>query len=147
MRLLTAIGVTVLATGMSASLAQAQNLPDNIESRQFRLELISSNQLRLAGSVRLTSDDGAWEFHADQVDFFTDESRLVATGNVVFISADGRIAAERVEFNTETETGTFYNVSVKGTPAGIGLLSARPFVVGAMSRVAPPDPTLPTAGR
>ena len=54
---------------------------------------------------------GAWQFYADQVDIFSfsDESRLVASGNVVFTSDGGRIAADRVEFDIDTVTGTFYN--------------------------------------
>ena len=37
------------------------------------------------------------------------DSRLVAYGNVVYTAEGSRVAAERVEFNTETLTGTFYN--------------------------------------
>ena len=36
---------------------------------------------------------------------------VVASGNVVFTNADGRISAERVEFNTAQGTGTFYDAS------------------------------------
>ena len=133
MRFLTAVGVTILAAGVSAPLAHAQTPPRGIRSlapfvlinqpvppglinspRASRLEQISDSHLRLSGDVEIRN--GAWQIFADQVDLFTDESRLVATGNVLFISADGRIAAERVEFNTETKTGTFYNVTVNGAP-------------------------------
>ena len=58
-----------------------------------------------------------WQLSADQVDIFTDESRLVATGNVVFTSEGGRIEADRVEFNLETETGTFYDATLGGVSA------------------------------
>ncbi len=127
MRLLIAIGTAVLAIGMSASLSHAQAPPRLInqpvptpinsqpQTRALRVERVADDQIRLSGQVEIHS--GVWQLYADEVDIFTDESRLVATGNVVFISADGRIAAARVEFDTETETGTFYNVAVKGTPA------------------------------
>jgi len=51
------------------------------------------------------------QFFADVVDYYTDTGRLIATGNVVFVSVDSRIAADRVEFNTADRTGTFYNAS------------------------------------
>ena len=135
MRLLTAIGVTVLAIGMSASVAHAQAPPRLVNSLDFvlinqpvptpinsqpqtralRVERVADDRVRLTGEVEIHG--GVWQIYADQVDIFTDESRLVATGNVVFISSDGRIAAERVEFDTEAETGTFYNVTVNGAAA------------------------------
>jgi lipopolysaccharide assembly outer membrane protein LptD (OstA) len=120
---------------MSASLSHAQAPPRLINSLEFllvnqpvptpinsqpqtralRFERVADDHVRLTDQVEIHG--GLWQIYADQVDIFTDESRLVATGNVVFISADGRIAAERVEFDTETETGTFFNVAVKGTQA------------------------------
>ena len=42
------------------------------------------------------------------MDLFTDTDHLVASGNVVYTSAGARIAADRVDFNTATRTGTFY---------------------------------------
>ena len=43
-----------------------------------------------------------------------------ASGNVVFVSSDNRIAAERMEFNTRTRTGTFYIASGIASLAGRG---------------------------
>ena len=51
------------------------------------------------------------QLFADQAELFTDIDRIRATGNVVFVSRDSRIAAERMEFNTKTKTGTFYIAS------------------------------------
>ena len=48
---------------------------------------------------------------ADQAEVFSDIDRLIATGNVVFVSGTSRIAAERMEFNTRTKTGTFFTAS------------------------------------
>ena len=36
-------------------------------------------------------------------------TRSIATGSVVFTSGSSRIAADRLEYNTVTKTGTFYN--------------------------------------
>jgi LPS-assembly protein len=51
------------------------------------------------------------KFFADDIDLYEDTNRVVASGNVVFTNADGRISAERVEFNTGTGVGTFYDAS------------------------------------
>jgi len=51
------------------------------------------------------------KFFADDVDLYVNTNRVVASGNVVFTNADGRISAERVEFDTATGVGTFYDAS------------------------------------
>jgi LPS-assembly protein len=51
------------------------------------------------------------KFFADDVDLYVNTNRVVASGNVVFTNADGRISAERVEFDTSTGVGTFYDAS------------------------------------
>ena len=51
------------------------------------------------------------QLFADQAELFTDLDRMTASGNVVFVSPGNRISAERMEFNTRTKTGTFYNAS------------------------------------
>ena len=48
---------------------------------------------------------------ADTVDFYVDDSRLVATGNVVFTNPEGRLSAEQVEFNLKTQAGVFRQAS------------------------------------
>ena len=103
----TAFGCLILAATVVA--ANAQVLPGIDTSRQFRLEQLADNHTRLTGEVEI--DGGAWQFYADQVDIFTDESRLVASGNVVFTAEGGRIAADRVEFDIDAVTGAFYNAT------------------------------------
>ena len=51
------------------------------------------------------------KFFADDVDLYVNTNKVVASGNVVFTNADGRISAERVEFDTATGIGTFYDAS------------------------------------
>ena len=95
---------------VAAGAVGAQDLPPGIaESRQFRLERISSNHWLFVGQVQI--DGRGWRFHADEANMYTDESLLVATGNVVYAGEGGRVAAERAEFDYETGTGTFYNAS------------------------------------
>ena len=52
-----------------------------------------------------------FKFFADEVDFYLDTFRLVARGNVVFSDAEGRIAADEVDFTRAEGTGTFKNAS------------------------------------
>lgn len=51
----------------------------------------------------------------DHVEFHKDLNRLVATGHVVYVSGGNRIAAEKVEFDTKTKTGTFYDATGTAT--------------------------------
>jgi LPS-assembly protein len=76
---------------------------------QWRLEQVSPTHLRLTGEVEIEGED--LSFTADEVDLYTDTNRLVARGNVVFASPEGRIAADQVDYNTQTGTGTFLQAS------------------------------------
>jgi LPS-assembly protein len=49
------------------------------------------------------------QLFADHMESFQTEGRVIATGNVLYISGGNRINAERMEFNTRTRTGTFFN--------------------------------------
>ena len=105
---LTLFGFLVIAVTVGA--ARAQTAPGINDQRSFLVERLADNHTRLTGEVEMSGgdSDGTWQFYADQVDIFSDESRLVASGNVVFSSGGGRIAAERVEFNLDALTGTFF---------------------------------------
>ena len=105
---LTLFGFLVIAATVGA--ARAQTAPGINDQRSFLVERLADNHTRLTGEVEMIGGDGdgTWQFYADQADIFSDESRLVASGNVVFSSGGGRIAAERVEFNLDALTGTFY---------------------------------------
>jgi len=79
-------------------------------SKQWRIEQPAKNHLRLIGEVEARRGDAT--FTADLIESFTDTHEVVATGSpgrpVVFTQGGQWIAAERVEFNTETQLGTFY---------------------------------------
>lgn len=89
--------------------ARAQSLPGFSVAKQYRIEQISENHVRLLDTVELAKDE--WRLFAQTVDFFKDKDLIVAVDNVVFSSEGNRIAAERLEFNTKTRMGTFYNAS------------------------------------
>ena len=48
-------------------------------------------------------------FSADYVELFSKKDLVAARGHVVFESQGNRIWADRMEFNTRTRTGVFYN--------------------------------------
>ena len=114
----TAILAVVLATSASGQTPAPQApapsttpLPAGVlNSSQWRLEQVSANHLKLTGSAAITLSAQS-QFFADEVDLYSDTNQLVASGNVVFTSAEGRIAAETVEFNTLTGEGTFHDAS------------------------------------
>jgi hypothetical protein len=79
-------------------------------STQWQFEQVAANHLRLTGQVQIECPQMG--FFADVIDIFTEpELRLVASGNVVFTNPEGRIAAERVEFNVADGTGIFHQAS------------------------------------
>jgi LPS-assembly protein len=81
------------------------------QNTQNRLECPSADYCRLTGQVDIELAAGT-RFFADEIDIYTKPTlRLVASGNVVFSGPDGRIAAEKVEFNVTDGTGTFYQAS------------------------------------
>ena len=98
------LSFAVLCLACLASAASAQTAP-GYDSRQFRIERIGDDHVRLIGAVEIERDD--WKFFAEEVDLYTDTDRLIASGNVVYTSAGNRIAADRADFNTATQTGTF----------------------------------------
>ena len=93
--------------------APADNSPlaQITQNTQNRLECPSAEYCRLTGQVDIEIAAGT-RFFADEIDIYTKPTlRLVASGNVVFSGPDGRIAAERVEFNVTEGTGTFHQAS------------------------------------
>lgn len=88
--------------------AAAQTL-NNYNINAASQERISENHWKLSGNVELEQKDT--KLYADEVEWFTDENRAIATGNVVFTQGNNRIAADRAEFNTQTRLGTFYSAS------------------------------------
>ena len=71
--------------------------------------IINQNHYRLLRKAQINCND--LQLFADEVEVFSDADRMRASGNVVFVSQNNRISAERMEFNTRTKTGTFYIAS------------------------------------
>jgi len=101
-----------LVVAATAGTARAQSqLPASITEQVSMTTTRDGNLILWIGDAQLSGGDGdnAWEFFADRIEFYVDESRLVATGSVVFMSGGARIAAERAEFNADDFTGTFFD--------------------------------------
>ena len=82
-----------------------KTLPFGIStSSSWKFEQVGDH-LHLIGQAAIEGTN--MKFFADDIDLYIDTNRVVASGNVVFVNNDGRISAEKVEFNTETGTGTF----------------------------------------
>ena len=85
-----------LVVAATAGTARAQSqLPASITEQVSMTTTRDGNLILWIGDAQLSGGDGdnAWEFFADRIEFYVDESRLVATGSVVFMSGGARIAA------------------------------------------------------
>ena len=90
---------------------QQRGLLDLLTSGQWKLEQLSANHWRLTGDVEWEPPESGLSFSADQVELFTDTNTLTASGNVVFTNPEGRIAAERIEYDWTSGRGTFFQAS------------------------------------
>ena len=105
-------------TGATAALAQQTEKPAPQEpttAGSRLLDRLNQHSLKsdckgdyciLTGQVELPLDTMTTLF-ADQVELFLDTNRVIAQGNVVFASPEGRLSAERVDYDAGTGTGTF----------------------------------------
>ena len=107
----------LLALVLLARAAVAQtpisSQPQSSSQEQASASLVIINQKHYIrqGNVEIHDTKNKTDFYADLVEFFDDEDRAVASGNVVLSQGKNRISAERAEFNTKTMLGTFYNAS------------------------------------
>jgi LPS-assembly protein len=108
------------AWAQPAPAAPARTLLDLLNSGQWKLERVSATHWRLTGDVEWAPPESELKFSADQIEIFTDTNRLTASGNVVFTNPEGRIAAERMEYDWNTGEGRFHQAS--------GILSLGPTV-------------------
>lgn len=100
-------GVLLLAI---AGVAHAQvNIGGFDRLTVYKQEKLGDKHYLFTGAVELERGDTT--IYADSVEYFEDDDRAIATGNVVVIQGTNRIAADRAEFNTHTQLGTFYRAS------------------------------------
>src|SRR3954470_1253449 len=95
------LAMPALCTAQDAGIPGFENVVAAIQER------LAGSVYKLTGNVELTQPD--MKFYADEVEYYGDTNRLVATGNVLVIQKDHQIAADRADFNAKTKLGTFYN--------------------------------------
>ncbi|HEY7291108.1 MAG TPA: LptA/OstA family protein [Vicinamibacterales bacterium] len=108
-RLACLVAVVLAANDASAQTGTIQS--SSQEQKSDTAIVINQKHYIRQGNVELRDPVQKSVLFADQVEFFEDEDRAIATGNVVLSQGNNRIAAERAEFNTKTWLGTFYNAS------------------------------------
>ena len=72
----------------SPAVAQEMGGCQTSTSRQWTIERLGKDHVKLVGQVEVTCTDET--FFADEVEIFNDQDRLIATGNVVFTSGTSR---------------------------------------------------------
>ena len=117
------LGVIISLPGAArAQQAVVANPAAQTETQSSRtLDRIGPDHFIRRGDVQI--DLGDTQIYADEVEFFTDQNRATAIGNVVVAQANSRIAADRADFDLKTKLGTFYNA---WGMAPVGPQKARP---------------------
>jgi LPS-assembly protein len=111
-RVLLLLAFAVLVAAAGPAHAQAPELGGCSKKWDVRSDTgqtISGTHYLLVENVQIECND--IQLFADRAELFTDIDRLKASGSVVFVSGTSRIAAERMEFNTRTKTGTFFTAT------------------------------------
>lgn len=103
------IVVATLASTAGVARAQQVNIGGFDKLTVYTQEKLGDKHYLFKGAVELERGDTT--IFADSVEYFEDEDRAIATGNVVVIQGANRIAADRADFNTHTQLGTFYRAS------------------------------------
>jgi len=105
--ILCALAFALLPSGAAAQEALSScKLYDAVFSQMERLADLSRFHGSPEQAVRVDCDD--MQFFADYMEIHNEQDLVTARGNVVFVSGDSRVSADRMEFNTRTRTGTFY---------------------------------------
>lgn len=99
----------VLALAAVPARALAQAAPRTDTTTADRHDVINDKEHHYIGKVEF--DAGDTKLYADDVWYYVDQNRAVATGNVVFRQGTNQISADRADFDTKTRLGTFYNAS------------------------------------
>lgn len=104
--------VCALAILLPALPAAAQGVP-GWNTRQFSLERLDAERVRLVGEVEVEGEPGSpnagQKFFADELEANTKTGEFTARGNVVFATQTERISGDSLTFNTRTKLGTFTN--------------------------------------
>ncbi|MGE3956772.1 MAG: LPS-assembly protein LptD [Vicinamibacterales bacterium] len=110
LRLILSLAVLTASLAMPApASAQQVSVPGFDRLAAYTYEKVGDKHYVFKGSVELEKGDSS--IYADSVEYFEDEERVIAIGNVVVTQGQNRIAADRADFNTRTQLGTFRQAS------------------------------------
>ncbi len=96
----------VLTARASFAQSPGQETQD-VTLKAERQEQVAKGHARAEGYVDLRSGDV--HITADRVEFWDEEMRVIAEGNVVYEQGDQKIIATRMEADLNTKTGRFFN--------------------------------------
>jgi LPS-assembly protein len=91
--------------------SEMQGATQEVLSKEFEGKTERVLVLTGTGALAVRVDCDDMQFFAEFVEIYQDRNRVVATGNVTFVNVGSRISAERMEFDTKTKTGVFYEAS------------------------------------
>jgi LPS-assembly protein len=123
MRLHQAVLLMTLIGAAAPAAGQAPVTETTIANRH---DVISENEHHYIGSVEI--EIGDTKLYADDVWYYVETNRAIATGNVVFRQGGNQISADRADFDTRTRLGTFTNATgfaavqpprQRGTPGAV----------------------------
>src|SRR5256885_16942405 len=108
-RIFRSLSLTMLLLGGAAHAGAQQPAARTDTTIADRHDVINDKEHHYIGKVEF--DAGDTKLYADDVWYYVDQNRAVATGNVVFRQGTNQISADRAEFDTTTRLGTFFNAS------------------------------------
>ena len=76
---------------------------------QAQAQFQADGSMRLVDDVQLGSEDEGWQLFAEEAFLQPADSQITASGNIVFVTAEVRIAAERVEFDMTDRSAVFHD--------------------------------------
>jgi LPS-assembly protein len=103
------VAACLLVAGRGAAAQTLEGCGARWEQASLELMQVTKDHVKRTGAVEVTCGD--MKFFADEMEMFVDKNLLVARGNVVFTTGGSRVGADRMEFDTKTRTGTFYDAS------------------------------------
>jgi len=100
-------GTLLLMVIAAPAAAQQPNVPYELRCVSQEVE---NDHHRCKGNVVFVQGEKESDTRvfADELEWFKNEDRAIATGNVHFTQGRNQITADRAEFNTKTNLGTFY---------------------------------------
>ena len=96
------------ADPVAAAVRSVASVFANVDWRSQR-QSQADGSMRLVDDVQLGSEEEGWQLFADEAYLQPAESRITAAGNIVFVTAEVRIAAERVEFDMTDRSAVFHD--------------------------------------